>query len=522
MQTQRVLDEFKNEPFTDFSKPENAEAMKAAIEKVRGELGTEYPVVINGEKITLDSKFQSYNPANKTEVVGVFSEVDTDTSLVDKAIDAATEAFKSWRNVPPAERAEYAFKIADVMRQRKHELSAWMVVEVAKTWAEADGDTAEAIDFMEFYGREMIRWSQEQPVTKIPGEDNSFEYIPLGVGAVIPPWNFPLAIMSGMTMAAVVTGNTVVLKPSSDSPTIAAKFMEIVEEVGLPKGVVNFVTGSSATGEAMTTSPKTRFISFTGSKGVGLHINEVAAKAREGQIWIKRVIAEMGGKDAIVVADDADIDSAATGIVQAAFGFQGQKCSACSRVIVDEKVHDELLEKVVALTEKLNVGQPTEGDTNVAAVINKRAFDNTLGYIQKGVEEGGEIAIGGTGDESQGFFILPTVIDNVQPGDTIEQEEIFAPVLAVIKAKDYDHALEIANGTEFGLTGAVYSKSEERLEQARRDFHVGNLYLNRKCTGALVGVHPFGGFNMSGTDSKAGGREYLLQFMQGKSIARKV
>lgn len=522
MQTQRVLDEFKNEPFTDFSKPENAEAMKAAIEKVRGELGREYPVIINGEKITLDSKFESYNPANKSEVVGVFSEVDDDTSLVDKAIVAATEAFKTWRNVPAAERAEYLFKIADLMRQRKHELSAWMVVEVAKTWAEADGDTAEAIDFMEFYGREMLRWSQEQPVTKIPGEDNSLEYIPLGVGAVIPPWNFPLAIMSGMTMAAVVTGNTVVLKPSSDSPTIAAKFMEIVEEVGLPKGVVNFVTGSAATGEAMTTSPKTRFISFTGSKGVGLHINEVAAKPRDGQIWIKRVIAEMGGKDAIVVADDADLDSAATGVVQAAYGFQGQKCSACSRLIVDEKVHDELIEKVVALTEKLNLGQPTEGDTNVAAVINKKAFDKTLGYIQKGVEEGGEIITGGTGDDSQGYFIVPTIIDNVQPGDTIEQEEIFAPVLAVIKAKDYDHALDIANGTEFGLTGAVYSKSEDRLAQARRDFHVGNLYLNRKCTGALVGVHPFGGFNMSGTDSKAGGREYLLQFMQGKSISRKV
>ncbi len=522
MQTQRVLDEFKNEPFTDYSKPENAEAMKAAIEKVRGELGREYPVVIDGEKITLDSKFESYNPANKSEVVGVFSEVDTDTSLVDRAIDAATEAFKSWRKVSPSERAEYAFKMADIMRQRKHELSAWMVVEVAKTWAEADGDTAEAIDFLEFYGREMLRWSQELPITKVPGEDNSFEYIPLGVGAVIPPWNFPLAIMAGMTMAAVVTGNTVVLKPSSDSPTIAAKFMEIVEEVGLPNGVVNFVTGSAATGEAMTTSPKTRFISFTGSKGVGLHINEVAAKPREGQIWIKRVIAEMGGKDAIVVADDADLDSAATGIVQAAFGFQGQKCSACSRLIVDEKVHDELLEKVVALTEKLNVGQPTEGDTNVAAVINKRSFDKTLGYIQKGIEEGGEVAIGGTGDDTQGYFILPTVIDNVQAGDTIEQEEIFAPVLAVIKAKDYDNALEIANGTEFGLTGAVYSKSEDRLEQARRDFHVGNLYLNRKCTGALVGVHPFGGFNMSGTDSKAGGREYLIQFMQGKSIARKV
>jgi 1-pyrroline-5-carboxylate dehydrogenase len=522
MQTQRVLDEFKNEPFTDYSKAENAEAMRAAIEKVRGELGREYPVVINGEKISLPSKFESINPAKKTEVVGVFSEVDTDTSLVDKAIDAATAAFKIWRNVPAAERAEYLFKIADVMRKRKHELSAWMVFEVAKTWTEADGDTAEAIDFMEFYGREMLRWSEKQPITKIEGENNSLEYIPLGVGAIIPPWNFPLAIMAGMTMAAVVTGNTVVLKPSSDSPTIAAKFMEIVEEVGLPPGVVNFVTGSSATGEAMTTSPKTRFISFTGSKQVGLHINEVAAKPREGQIWIKRVIAEMGGKDAIVVADDADLDSAATGVVQAAFGYQGQKCSACSRLIVDESVHDELLQKVVELTKGLKVGLPTEGDTNVAAVINKRSFDKTLDYIKKGEAEGGKIVAGGSGVDEDGFFIEPTVIDDVKPGDTIEQEEIFAPVLAVIKAKDFDHALEIANDTEFGLTGAVYSTTQANLEKARREFHVGNLYLNRKCTGALVGVHPFGGFNMSGTDSKAGGREYLLQFMQGKSISQRI
>ena len=522
MQTQKVMDEFRNEPFTDYSIPENAAAMRAAIDKVRGELGREYPVVINGEKITLPSKFESTNPANKTEVVGVFSEVDTDTSLVDKAIDAATAAFKIWRNVPATERAEYLFKIADVMRQRKHELSAWMVFEVAKTWSEADGDTAEAIDFMEFYGREMLRWSEKQQVTKIEGENNSLEYIPLGVGAIIPPWNFPLAIMSGMTMAAVVTGNTVVLKPSSDSPTIAAKFMEIVEEVGLPAGVVNFLTGSSATGEAMTTSPKTRFISFTGSKQVGLHINEVAAKPREGQIWIKRVIAEMGGKDAIVVAADADLDSAATGAVQAAFGYQGQKCSACSRLIVDEKVHDELIEKVVALTKSLKIGQPTEPDTNVAPVINKRSFDNTLDYIKKGESEGGKIVAGGSGIDEEGFFIEPTVIDDVEPGSTIEQEEIFAPVLAVIKAKDFDHALEIANDTEFGLTGAVYSTSQSNLEKARREFHVGNLYLNRKCTGALVGVHPFGGFNMSGTDSKAGGREYLLQFMQGKSVSQRV
>ena len=522
MQTQRVLDEFKNEPFTDYTKPENADTMRAAIEKVRGELGREYPVIINGEKIKLAMKFESYNPAKKSEVVGVFSEVDADTSLVDRAIDAATAAFKVWRNVPAAERAEYLFKIADLMRKRKHELSAWMVFEVAKTWVEADGDTAEAIDFLEFYGREMLRWSERQPITHIEGEHNSLEYIPLGVGVVIPPWNFPLAIMAGMTMAAVVTGNTVVLKPSSDSPVIAAKFIEIVEEVGLPAGVVNFVTGSSATGEAMTTSPKTRFISFTGSKQVGLHINEVAARPRDGQIWIKRVVAEMGGKDAIIVADDADLDSAASGAVQAAFGFQGQKCSACSRLIVDEKVHDRLMEKVVELTNNIKVGQPTEGDTNMAAVINKRSFDKTLGYIKKGVEDGGKVVAGGKGDDSEGFYIQPTVIDDVKPGSTIEQEEIFAPVLAVIKARDFDHALEIANDTEFGLTGAVYSTSQGNLERARHEFHVGNLYLNRKCTGALVGVHPFGGFNMSGTDSKAGGREYLLQFMQGKSVSQKV
>jgi len=522
MKTQLGMDEFKNEPFTDFSKPENAEAMRAAIEKVRGELGREYPLLINGEKVTLTEKFESFNPAKKSEVVGRFSEADADTSLVEKAINGASDAFKTWRNVPAPERAEFLFKAADLMRKRKHELSAWMVFEVAKTWAEADGDTAEAIDFCEFYGREMLRWSEEQPVTKIPGENNSLEYIPLGVGAVIPPWNFPLAIMAGMTMAAVVAGNTVVLKPSSDSPTIAAKFIEIIEEIGLPPGVVNLVTGSAATGEAMVTNPKTRFISFTGSKQVGLHINEQAAKTRDGQLWIKRVVAEMGGKDAIIVANDADIDSAATGVVQSAFGFQGQKCSACSRLIVDEKVHDELMQKVVELTNKLKIGQPTEGETNVGAVINKRSFDKTLEYVTVGVSEGGVLLTGGSGRDDEGYFIEPTIIDNVKPGATIEQEEIFAPVLSVIKARDFDHALEIANDTEFGLTGALYSKSPERLDRARREFFVGNLYLNRKCTGALVGAHPFGGFNMSGTDSKAGGREYLLQFMQGKSISQKI
>lgn len=523
MQTQRSLDEFRNEPFTDYSQPENKQAMQSAIDDVRAELGKEYPITINGEKITLENKFQSINPAEKSQIVGVFSEGDTDAeNLVNKAIEAATNAFKVWKNVSASERAEYLFKAAEIIRQRKHYFSAWMVFETAKTWAEADGDTAEAIDFLEFYGREMLRWAEKQPVTPYAGEDNRFEYVPLGVGAIIPPWNFPLAIMVGMTTAAIVAGNTVILKPSSDSPTIAAKFIEVLEEVGLPAGVVNFITGSAETGEAMVTHPKTRFISFTGSKQVGLHINEQAAKTREGQIWIKRVVAEMGGKDAIVVADDADLDSAATGVVQAAFGFQGQKCSACSRLIVDEKVHDELMEKVVRLTKTLKIGLPTEPDTNVAAVINERSFKNTLGYIKKGVEEGGKIVAGGSGDDSKGFYIEPTIIDDVQPNSTLEQEEVFAPVLAVIKAKNFDHALEIANDTEFGLTGAVYSTNQGRLERARREFHVGNLYLNRKCTGALVGVHPFGGFNMSGTDSKAGGREYLLQFMQGKSVSQKI
>ena len=523
MQTQRTLDEFRNEPFTDFSVAENQIAIKAAIEQVKSELETEYPLIVNGKKIETGQTFESVNPAKKSEIVGKFSDADADAeNLVNSALDAATDAFKVWKFVSPAERAEYLFKAAEIIRDRKHYFSAWMIFETGKTWAEADGDTAEAIDFLEFYGREMVRWAGEQFVTPLSGENNSFQYIPLGVGAIIPPWNFPLAIMVGMTMSAVVTGNTTVLKPSPDAPTIAYKFMEVLEEIGLPAGVVNFLPGSGiAVGELMVSSPKTRFISFTGSKKVGLHIYEEAAKAREGQRWMKRVVAEMGGKDAIVVADDADLDSAASGIVSAAFGFQGQKCSACSRLIVDKNVHDELIEKIVAITKTIKIGLPTEADTNMTAVINQKSFDNATSMIKKGVEEGGKVLIGGNGDDSDGFYIEPTIIDDVQPKATIEQQEIFAPVLAVIKADNFDHALEIANDTEYGLTGAVYSTDQGKLERAKREFHVGNLYLNRKCTGALVGVHPFGGFNMSGTDSKAGGREYLLQFMQGKSVSQK-
>ena len=524
MRATKALSEFKNEPFTDFTKEENALQMRAAIERVKAELEQEYPVIIGGERVSLETTFNSINPAKKTQIVGIFSDADSDAeNLTNRAIEIANETFKTWRTISPADRSEYLFKAAALMRERKHYYSAWMIHEVGKTWAEADGDTAEAIDFLEFYGREMIRHAEDQPLTKVAGEENRLEYIPLGVAAVIPPWNFPLAIMAGMTTAAVVTGNTVVLKPSPDAPTIAYKFIELLEEIGLPAGVVNFVAGSGTmVGEVLVHHPKVRFISFTGSKGVGLHIYAEAAKTPAEQIWMKRVIAEMGGKDAIVVADDAELEAAATGVVQAAFGFQGQKCSACSRLIVDEKVHDELLDKIVALTKKLKVGLPTEGETNLTAVINQKSFDKALKYIEIGQQEGGKLVTGGGGNSETGFYLEPTIIDEVKPKSTLEQEEVFAPVLAVIKARDFDHALEIANDTEFGLTGAVYSNDEAKLERARHEFHVGNLYLNRKCTGALVGAHPFGGFNMSGTDSKAGGRDYLLQFMQAKVVSKKI
>jgi 1-pyrroline-5-carboxylate dehydrogenase len=513
--------EFRNESLTDFSKEENAQAMLAAIEKISTQLGREYPLVIGGELITTDSKLDSFNPANRTQLVGRFNKATKE--LATRAVDAAYQAFQTWKLTPASERSDLLFRVAGLLRERKYEFSAWMIHEVAKTWSEADGDTAEAIDFLEFYAREMLRYAGDQPLVHIEGETNKLNYVPLGVGAVIPPWNFPLAIMAGMTAASIVTGNTVVLKPSSDSPTIAFKFFELLEEAGLPPGVVNFMTGSGAeVGDVVVDHPKTRYVAFTGSKEVGLRINERAARVNEGQIWIKRVVAEMGGKDAIVVADDANLDDAATGVVQSAFGFQGQKCSACSRAIIDAKVYDTMLEKIAERTNKLKLANPTDQAASLSAVINEKAFKTINSYIEKGKSEGGRVIAGGGSDGEQGYFIEPTVIADVKAGSTIEQEEIFGPVLAVVKAENYDDALKIANGTEFGLTGAVYSSDQAKLDRARKEFHVGNLYLNRKCTGALVGVHPFGGFNMSGTDSKAGGRDYLLLFLQAKVAAEKI
>jgi len=511
---------FKNEPLTDFKKPKNKKAFQKALSKIESELGKEHDLIINGQHIKTETKFNSLNPSNPAQVVGVFQKATPE--LANKSIEAANEAFKTWKYIPASKRSKYLFRAAALMRKRKHEFSAMMMYEVGKNWAEADGDVAEAIDFMEFYGREALRYAKGQKLVKIRGEKNKQDYIPLGVGVVIPPWNFPLAILAGMTTAAIVTGNTVVLKPSSDSPAIAAMFAGLMEEIELPPGVLNFLTGSGGSiGDILVEHPLTRFVSFTGSKEVGLRINELAAKPRPGQKWIKRVVAEMGGKDSIVIDDELDsIDDAVSGVVASAFGFQGQKCSACSRVIVSEKIYDKFLEKLVEKTKSLKVG-PTRDNPNMGPVINERAQQTIMDYINKGIAEGGKLAYGGSKLEG-GYFIAPTIIANVNPQAIISQEEIFGPVLAVIKARDFEDGLRIANNTEYGLTGAAYSKNKKKLKKAARDFFVGNLYLNRKCTGALVGVHPFGGFNMSGTCSKAGGFEYLLLFQQTKVVSEKV
>jgi len=514
-----MLTEYKNEPFTDFSCPDNEKAMKAALAKVKKELGKKHPLVIGSERIDRDDCLVSTNPGAPKEVIGKFSKADKE--LAEKAMQVALAKFEEWKKVPPHDRARILFKAAAIMRRRKHEMSAWLAIEIGKNWAEADADVAEAIDFCEFYGREMIRLSQPQPLTPYTGEENELLYIPLGVGIVVPPWNFPLAILVGMTTAALVAGNTVILKPSSETPAIAWQFFSILEEAGLPPGVVNFLPGPGASvGDYLISHPKTRFIAFTGSKEVGLRINELAAKPQPGQLWIKRVIAEMGGKDSIIVDKDVDLDSTADGIVASAFGFQGQKCSACSRAILHKDVYDELLKRIVERTKKLSVGSTEDRNINMGPVASKSQYESVLEYIEVGKNEG-KIVAGGKAKGGDGFFIEPTVVADVSATARIAQEEIFGPVLAVIKADSWQQALDFANNTEFGLTGAAYSNNRDHIEQARREFHVGNLYLNRKCTGALVGVQPFGGFNMSGTDSKAGGRDYLLLFTQAKVIAER-
>jgi 1-pyrroline-5-carboxylate dehydrogenase len=514
------LSEFRNETYTDFSAPANRQGMEVALEQVHSEFGREYQLRIGSEWISTGDHLRSLNPSNTSEVVGVHHKATAD--LARRAVECAWAYFPRWSRTPAGERVRMLLDAARILRRRKLEFDAWLVYEAGKTWIEADADVSEAIDFCDYYAREMLRLAGPQKVVQLAGEQDEMVYIPLGVGVVIPPWNFPLAILVGMTVAALVTGNTVVLKPSSETPTIAAKFAEVLLEAGFPEGSFTVLTGSGSTvGDTLVEHPKTRFVAFTGSRDVGLRINELAARTQPGQIWIKRVIAEMGGKDAIVVDADSDLDKAVEGVAVSAFGYQGQKCSACSRAIVDEKVYEPFLEKLAARASQIRVGPSDDPSNYMGPVISASARKTILDYIETGKGEG-RLLTGGKPVDGNGYFISPTIIADVDSRARIFQEEIFGPVLAVTRARDFQQAIELANDSEYGLTGAVYSNNPEHLRQAAEQFHVGNLYFNRKCTGAMVGAHPFGGFNMSGTDSKAGGPDYLLLFLQAKSIARKV
>lgn len=508
---------YQHEPFKDFSLEQNRQAYTDALALVESYLGQDYPLIIGGERITTDDKIESYNPANHSQLIGRVSKATKEHA--EQAMQIADATFKTWKKVKPESRADVLFKAAAIIRRRHFEFSALLTKEAGKTWVEADVETAECIDFLEYYGRQMLEMKDGRPVASRKDEFNRYDYIPLGVGVVISPWNFPFAIMGGTTAAALVTGNTVLLKPASTTPVIAYKFMEVLEEAGLPAGVVNFIPGGGGEiGDYLVDHHRTRFISFTGSRDVGLRINERASVLNEGQIWLKRVIAEMGGKDTIVVDAEADLELAAQSIVKSAFGFSGQKCSACSRAVIVADVYDDVVSRVTELTNALTVGSPEDPNNFVGSVIDAAAFKKITEYIEIGKGEG-KLVAGGTADDSTGYFVNPTVFVDVAPTARIMKEEIFGPVLAIAKASTFEEAIDIANNTEYGLTGAVITKNRAHQEYAREEFHVGNLYFNRGCTGAIVGYQPFGGFNMSGTDSKAGGPDYLTLHMQAKTTS---
>ena len=510
---------YQTEPLTDFTQEENIKKYQEGLRIVESYIGETYDIIIDGKRIKTKKTLKSLNPSNHQEIIGTIYQAGLEEA--EEAMQVALRTFETWKNVDPKIRADVLFKAAGIMRRRKFEFAALMTKEAGKPWAEADADVAEAIDFLEYYGRQMLSLTRidDHILSRRDLERNEYTYIPLGVGAIISPWNFPLAILTGMSSAAIVSGNTILIKPASTTQVIAYKFVEVLEQSGLPQGVVSFIPGSgSVIGDYLVNHPKMRFISFTGSKDVGIQIYERAAKVHPGQKWLKRVIAEMGGKDAIIVDEDADLDLAADAIVKSAFGFSGQKCSACSRAIIHEKVYDVVLEKMLTITKKITVGDPTLKETFMGPVNDIKAFEKITSYFNIGQKEG-VLVTGGMADGSKGYFIQPTIFKDLAPMSTLMQEEIFGPILAVCKVKSFDEALEVANNTEYGLTGAVISRNRMHLERARHEFHVGNLYLNRKCTGAIVGYQPFGGFNMSGTDSKAGGPDYLILHMQGKTVS---
>jgi len=514
-----MFEPYAPERYSDHTDPAVHAAFELALEGVEERLGGEAPLVIGGEEVRTGGTIESVNPSRPAETVGAASSAGT--AEADHALEAAWRAFRPWADLTPVERARYGVKLAELMRARKFELAAWEVFEAGKNWLEAEADVAEALDFCAYYAREAVRLGAPVPVTPFPGEENDSHLIPLGAGVVIPPWNFPLAILTGMTMGPVMAGNTVVLKPASPTPMIGARFMDLVRETGFPPGVINFLPGpGSEVGDYLVDDPRTRFINFTGSKEVGLRIAERSAVLHDGQRWMKRAYMEMGGKDALIIDETADLEAAATDAVLSAYGFQGQKCSACSRLILVDEIHDRVLESVVAKAANLTVG-PARENPSMGPVITESQYHMIQEEIEKGKDEGRLVAGGGTVDRDGGYFIQPTVFADVAPDARLAQHEIFGPVLSVIRATDFDEALQIANGTDYGLTGGLHSRDRSRIERARREFYVGNLYINRKITGALVGVQPFGGFNMSGSNAKAGGPDYLRLFMEMKTVAER-
>ncbi|WP_407691060.1 L-glutamate gamma-semialdehyde dehydrogenase [Rubrobacter marinus] len=494
--------------------------MRAALAGVGGALGRSYPLIVGGKRIETDGEIASLDPSDPSRVVGYAGRATEREA--DMALQTATEAFGSWSRTTPEARARIMLRAAGIMRRRKFELLAWEVYEGGKPWSEADAQVAEAIDFLEYYAREMLRLKDGVPIYAVPGEESRYFYQPMGVGVVIAPWNFPTAILTGMASAALVAGNTVVMKPSEFTPITGALVAEIFEEAGVPDGVMGYLPGyGSEIGDYLVSDARTRFVSFTGSMKTGLRINELAARQVERQRWIKRVIAEMGGKDAMIVDDSADLDSAAADIVKSAYGYSGQKCSAASRAILHADVYDEVLGKVVERARGLKIGAPESADVSVGPVISEPQFEKVSGYIDVGKDEGERVLGEDPGDPKNGYFVPPTIYAGVDPGAKIAQEEIFGPVLSVIRARDFDDALKIANDNPYGLTGGVYSRNREHLERARHEFKAGNVYFNRGITGALVGVQPFGGLGLSGTDSKAGGPDYLPLHMLARTVVER-
>jgi len=512
------LPPFRNEPITDFAKAENRRAMAEALRKVERELGQTYSLIINGRDVETPGRWiDSHDPSQSSRIVGRVASAGAEHA--DAALESARAAVSTWGAVAPEDRAAIMVRAAAIMRGRRFELSAWEVFECGKPWREADADVCEAIDFCEFYAREMIRLAVPR-VRDAPGETNRCEPLPRGVAVVIPPWNFPLAIPCGTTVAPLVAGNPVILKPAEQSPIIARKLVEILHEAGVPADALHYLPGpGEEVGQALVNDPRVDVISFTGSRDVGLLINRQAAETPPGQNHVKRVLAEMGGKNAIIIDDDADLDEAVVGVLASAFGYAGQKCSACSRVVVLEGIYDAFLARLVESAKALKIGPAADPETFVGPVINAEARKRILEYKTLAQSEGRvvlDLDVSSIAD--QGFYVGPMIVADARPTARIAREEIFGPLLSVIKARDLTEALAIANGVSYALTGGLYSRSPENIARVRREFRVGNLYINRTITGALVDRQPFGGFKLSGVGAKAGGSDYLHEFLLVRSI----